>query len=167
MTVEQRAIEAQADEILNRHLEYMDGQNRGQVLMRVRAARAAVIEALRIPVQGGGVPVAWRWRYLHPGKVNHWTLRASRIESQPARPGLVAIEAEPLYLQATPSPSSEREALELAAKVARERFAEPAKRRVHPLRDATVNRCCHPRPPPAFAWIHDSGRDGCRNSRRG
>jgi hypothetical protein len=39
-------IKAQAREILSRHLEYMDGLNRGQYNMKVHNALAAVEEAL-------------------------------------------------------------------------------------------------------------------------
>lgn len=46
---ERALIEKLADEILGHHLEYMDGQMRGQVMTRVSAARAAVIEALSRP----------------------------------------------------------------------------------------------------------------------
>lgn len=55
------------------------------------------------PTQADMKPVAWRWRYLHPGKINHWTLRASEIVPIEPHPGFVGIEVEPLYRLSTPT----------------------------------------------------------------
>lgn len=45
-------------------------------------------------------PVAWRWRYIYPGRVNHWVLRASPIKASAATSDCVAVEVEPLYIRA-------------------------------------------------------------------
>jgi hypothetical protein len=42
-------------------------------------------------------PVAWRWRYVYPDRVGHWTVRQTPVKPFPARPGFAACEVEPLY----------------------------------------------------------------------
>lgn len=59
-------------------------------------------------------PVAWRWRYVYPGLPVHWTVRQTPIEPRPATEGLVAIEAEPLFLR-TAQNTGRDEVLEEAA----------------------------------------------------
>lgn len=49
---------------------------------------------------GDIVPVAWRWRYVHPGKPK-WYHTSEPRASSAASPGFVAVEAEPLYSAAT------------------------------------------------------------------
>lgn len=51
-------------------------------------------------------PVAWRYRYDGDGRPVRWTLTQRRLDSCPARPGLCATIAEPLFTR--PRPAGDR-----------------------------------------------------------
>ena len=93
----------------------IDAPNHAQIIVcyganetKATALRDKVLKALAAPNQplSDSVvePVAWRWRYVREnGKPDKWTVCQTPRYSQPATPGFVAIEAEPLYAAAIPS----------------------------------------------------------------
>lgn len=83
--------------IQNRHGDW-DGYS-GQMMVAAYMAGAA---SSRPPVDGDVRPVAWRYRYIYPDRIGHWTVRQSPIKPYDATPYLAACEVEPLYLHSGP-----------------------------------------------------------------
>lgn len=90
-----------AETLLDRVLEQLAGDaSRYETVAFIEKQLAALSPPIGEDERVKPDPVAWRWRCLHPGRVNYWRVRQSPISPQPPRPGFVGIEVEPLYTAA-------------------------------------------------------------------
>lgn len=69
------------------------------IVADLQSDRASLLRAHKAPASDTvGEPVAWRWRYVYKGDgSDKWTVCQSPRQPQPASPGQVAIEVQPLY----------------------------------------------------------------------